>query len=162
MNGLTRWVFTARKRMKACRSCLSSYVLFALTFVGANAALADAELVNFDSRFRIPGEYEIIFKKPSELQSLTSRYADPASGVKRPNVLATTLPLTKEALNSLAEALTKSINGKLLLGTVTESVVADDIPALFVIKGVSDATIKGLAKDPRIEIIAASLATRSD
>jgi hypothetical protein len=162
MNGLTRWVFTARKQMKGCRSCLSSYVLLTLVIVGANAALADAELVNFDSRFRVPGEYEIIFKKPSELQSLTSRYADPASGLKRPSVLANTLPLTKEALNSLAEALTKSINGKLLLGTVMESVSADDLPALFVVKGVSDETIKSLAKDPRIATIAASLATRSD
>jgi hypothetical protein len=161
MNGLTRWVFTARKQMKGCRTCLSSYVLLTLVIVGANAALADAELVNFDSRFRVPGEYEIIFKKPSELQSLTSRYADPASGVKRPSVLANTLPLTKEALNSLAEALTKSINGKLLLGTVMESSM-DDIPAMFMIKGVSDATIKSLAKDPRIAIIAASLATRLD
>jgi hypothetical protein len=95
------------------------------------------------------------------LQSLTRRYADPASGVRRPSVLANTLPLTKEALNSLAEALTKSINGKLLLGTVMES-STDDIPAMFTIKGVSDATIKSLAKDPRIAIIAASLAARSD
>jgi len=159
MNGLTRWVFTARKQIKGGRSCLSSYVLLSLVIVGANAALADAELVNFDSRFRVPNEYGIIFKKPSELQSLTRRYADPASGVKRPSILANTLPVTKEALNNLAEALTKSINGKLL--TVMES-STDDIPAMFTIQGVSDAAIKSLAKDPRIATIAASLATRLD
>ncbi len=117
-------------------------------------ALADARLENLDlpADKRVAGEYQIVFRKPSELKQLVAQYSDTTSGVLKPAVLPDTLPLTAETLNSLAQALAKSIGGQVIL--VFPS--TNDVPALFAIKGVSDDAVRTLAKDPRIAVITAA------
>jgi hypothetical protein len=60
--------------MKRSRTRVASfYAQLLMAMMGAGTAWADAQLVNFNAADRVPGVYEIIFKKPSELRLLPRR-----------------------------------------------------------------------------------------
>lgn len=112
---------------------------------------ADARLPNFDlpAEQRVPGQYEVVFKTPSELQQLLALYAPAASGISKPAVLPDKLPISVEDTTAIVNSLAASIGGTVL--SISHS--AYGFGAQFSIRGLTDDAAKSLAKDPRIEVI---------
>jgi hypothetical protein len=133
-------------------------VAVALWMIAVTAARADAKLENFGAPAaeRVAGEYGILFKKPPALRQLPTLYASRKGRVKKPTVLPDTLPLTAEDTNTLAAALAGAVGGQAFVITPSTN---DGEQGMFFIKRTSDAAVKRLAKDPRIDVIAASTYT---
>jgi len=126
-----------------------------LSLAAAHApAWATARLQNFQlpARIRIAGQYEVVFKTPAELadlQSLTP--ADRASKLKA-MVLPETLPISDAAVHALATAIAAKVGGQSLIIFPA----SNGEGAHFTMSGVSEASMRALAADPRIAVIAAA------
>jgi len=129
-----------------------------LAMLLTNVCWADAKLVNFDIPVaqRGVGHYSVLFKSERELRLLPDQYRDPKSGIRRPKVLPDVLPISEHDTAALAQALAASVGGKAPDSRVS---LGGNVPSMFDLVGVTDDAAKSLAKDPRIEMIAVSVAT---
>lgn len=143
-----------RQRLVYCaafRICLLSAAF--LTTV----CWADAKLKYFDIPVtqRGVGRYSVIFKSERDLRLLPALYRDPNSGVQRPKILPDVLPISEKDTAALAQALAMSVGGKAPDSRVS---LGDNVPSMFDLEGVTDEAAKSLATDPRIDVIAVSVA----
>lgn len=131
---------------------------FGLATLLVTVCWADAKLVNFDIPVaqRGVGHYSVVFKSERELRLLPALYRDPKSGVRRSKILPNVLPISQKDTEALAKALAASIGGRAPLFSTS---IGDKAPAIFDLEGVTDEAAKSLAKDPRIDVIAVSVAT---
>jgi len=122
--------------------------------VAQGPAWATARLQNFQlpARIRIAGQYEVVFKTPAELADLQS--LTPAARALRLKsaVLPETLPISDDDVHALATAIAARVGGHSLIIFPA----SNGEGAHFTMSGVSEASMRALAEDPRIDVIAAA------
>jgi hypothetical protein len=114
------------------------------------SAIADAPLLNMDSRARIPGQYYVQFKPHDELVAI------PSEGVGAPKILPKVRPLTKAAVEKLAKALAMSAKAEVL------EVIPGRGRSGFTIQAGTDESLREIAKDPRIAFVEPVMKTKFD
>jgi hypothetical protein len=134
-------------------------VLTALLFVLSQAPVPGwaARLENFQlpAQTRIAGQYEIVFKAPADL--LAMKPAARSSALKGA-VLPQTLPISDADVHALASAIAASVGGHSLIIFPA----SNGAGGRFTISGVTEASMRRLAADPRIEVIEASSSAFND
>ena len=117
-------------------------------------AWAAARLQNFQlpARIRIAGQYEVIFKTPAELTDLQSLTPAGRASKLTAQVLPETLPISDADVHALATAIAARVGGQSLIIFPASNGEA----AHFTMSGVSEAAMRALAADPRIDVIAAA------
>ena len=117
-------------------------------------AWATARLQNFQlpARIRIAGQYEVVFKTPAELADLQSLTPGDRASKLNAVVLPQTLPISDADVHALATAIAAKVGGQSLIIFPASNGEA----AHFTMSGVSEAAMRALAADPRIDVIAAA------
>ncbi len=129
-------------------------ILLGLLAAQAAPAWATARLQNFQlpARIRIAGQYEVVFKTPAELADLQALTPAARALQLKSNVLPETLPITDEDVHALATAIAAKVGGHSLIIFPA----SNGQGAHFTLSGVSEAAMRALAEDPRIDVIAAA------
>jgi hypothetical protein len=137
-------------------------VLTALLFVLSQAPVPGwaARLENFQlpPQTRIAGQYEIVFKAPSALADLLAMKPAARSSALKGAVLPETLPISDADVHALANAIAASVGGHSLIIFPA----SNGAGGRFTISGVTEASVRRLAADPRIEVIEASSSAFND
>jgi hypothetical protein len=126
-----------------------------LSLLAAQApAWATARLQNFQlpAKIRIAGQYEIVFKTPAELTDLQSLTPAARASRLKSAVLPETLPISDDDVHALATAIAAEVGGHSLIIFPA----SNGEGAHFTMSGVSEAAMRALAADPRIDVIAAA------
>jgi hypothetical protein len=115
---------------------------------------AAARLENFQlpSQIRIAGQYEIVFKTASALGDLLALTPGGRASALKSAVLPETLPVSDADVHTLATAIAASVGGHSLIIFPA----SNGAGAHFTISGVTEASMRALAADPRIDVIKAS------
>ncbi|HEY4211784.1 MAG TPA: hypothetical protein VGM84_09915 [Steroidobacteraceae bacterium] len=115
---------------------------------------ANARLENFQlpPQVRIAGQYEIVFKAPSALADLQALAPTARASALKSAVLPEKLPVTDADVHALANAIAASVGGR---STIIFP-ASNGVGAWFVVSGVTEASVRKLAEDPRIAAIKAS------
>jgi hypothetical protein len=115
---------------------------------------ATARLENFQlpAQNRIAGQYEILFKEPSALAALLALAPAARASLLKSAVLPQTLPISDAEVHALANAISTSVGGQSLIIFPA----SNGAGARFTISGVTEASMRALAADPRIDVIRAS------
>jgi len=113
-----------------------------------------ARLENFQlpAQTRIAGQYEIVFKAPSALTGLMAMKPAARASAMKGAVLPEMLPISDADVHALAAAIAASVGGHSLIIFPA----SNGAGGRFTISGVSEASVRTLATDPRIEAIEAS------
>jgi hypothetical protein len=117
-------------------------------------AWATARLQNFQlpARIRIAGQYEVVFKTPAELADLVSLTPAARALQLKSTVLPEKLPISDDDVHALATAIAAKVGGHSLIIFPA----SNGEGAHFTMSGVSEASMRELAADPRIDVIAAA------
>jgi hypothetical protein len=115
---------------------------------------ATARLENFQlpKQTRIAGQYEIVFKAPAALADLLALTPAARASLLSSAVLPEKLPITDADVHALATAIAASIGGNSLIIFPA----SNGAGARFTISGVTEASVRALAADARIDLIRAS------
>jgi hypothetical protein len=115
---------------------------------------ATARLENFQlpSRIRIAGQYEILFKAPAGLADLLALTPAARAAALKSAVLPDKLPISDADVHALATAIAASVGGHSLIIFPA----SNGAGAHFTMSGVTEASMRALAADPRIDVIKAS------
>jgi len=115
---------------------------------------ANARFENFQLpvQIRIAGQYEIVFKAPAALKDLQGLGPAARVAALKSAVLPESLPVTDNDVHALATAIAASVGGH---STIIFP-ASNGVGAWFVVSGVTEASIRKLATDPRIAVIKAS------
>jgi hypothetical protein len=121
---------------------------------------ADARLENFQlpAQTRIAGQYEIVFKAPAALAALLALQPAARAAALQSAVLPETFPISDADVHALATAIAASINGRSLIIFPA----SNGAGGRFTISGVTEASMRALAADPRIEVVEASSSAFND
>jgi hypothetical protein len=121
---------------------------------------ADARLENFQlpAQTRIAGQYEIVFKAPAALAALVALQPAARAAALKGAVLPGTLPISDADVHALATAIAASIKGRSLIIFPA----SNGAGGRFTVSGVTEASMRALAADPRIEVIEASSSAFND
>lgn len=140
-----------RRRAAALRGTL---VLAAVVALLPALGRANARLENFQlpAQIRIAGQYEIVFKAPSAFAALQALAPAARASALKSAVLPESLPLADADVHALANAIAASVGGH---STIIFP-ASNGIGAWFVVSGVTEASMRKLAEDPRIAVIKAS------
>ncbi len=137
------------------RWILGASVLLAPILAQAPAlAGATARLENFQlpSQIRIAGQYEVVFKTPSALADLLALTPAGRASALKSAVLPEKLPISDADVHALATAIATSVGGHSLIIFPA----SNGAGAHFTLSGVTEASMRALAADPRIDVIKAS------
>jgi hypothetical protein len=117
-------------------------------------AVATARLENFQlpAQTRIPGQYEIVFKTAAALAHLQSLAPAARAAELKSEVLPDKLPISDADVHALAMAIAAKVGGH----SVIIFPASNGQGAHFTMSGVSEAAMRALAADPRIELIRAA------
>jgi len=121
----------------------------------ANARL---ENLHLPAQTRIAGQYEIVFKAPAALADLVAMKPAARAAALKGAVLPKTLPLSDADVHALATAIAASVGGHSLIIFPA----SNGAGGRFTISGVTEASMRTLAADPRIEVIEASSSAYND
>jgi len=100
----------------------------------------------------IAGQYEIVFKTPAELADLRALTPEARASQLKSAVLPETLPISDDDVHVLATAIAAKVGGHSLIIFPA----SNGEGAHFTMSGVSEAAMRALAADPRIDVIAAA------
>lgn len=117
-------------------------------------AWATARLENFQlpARIRIAGQFDIVFKTPGALSPLLSLTPAALQSQLQADVLPDKLPISDADVHALANAIAAKVGGHSLIIFPASNGLA----AHFTMSGVTEASMRALAADPRIDVIRAS------
>ena len=136
----------------------SPWILAAAALLGTallnTSTWAAARLENFQlpARIRIAGQYDIVFKTAGALASLQSLTPSARESELKADVLPDTLPISDADVHALASAIAAKAGGHSLIIFPASNGLA----AHFTLSGVTEASMRALAADPRIDVIRAS------
>ena len=152
MSGLQR--FYSRGCARSRWILVVPLLIGALLVLGPAPGLAGAQLENFQlpAQTRIAGQYEIIFKGPAALADLAALKPAARASALKSDVLPEKLPISDADVRLLAAAIAASVGGHSLIIFPA----SNDAAARFVLSGVTEAAMRALAADPRIDVIKAS------